>query len=85
MTQKAILDIEANYRKDILSTELEDFKTSLHYIECETSTAYNDLCTWKTSLARLPAGASKECEATTETNHTTSTQGPDPEQDENTK
>ena len=32
LTQEAnldILDIEANYRKDILPTELEDFKTSL--------------------------------------------------------
>ena len=36
LTQEAnldILDIEANYRKDILSAELEDFKTSLHCIE----------------------------------------------------
>ena len=81
MTQEAnldILDIEANYRKDIPSTELEDFRTSLHNIERETSAVYNDLCKWKTSLAKPPDGTSKECEATTELNRTTSTQNPDP-------
>ena len=31
-----ISDIEANHRKDILSTELENFKTSLHNIKHET-------------------------------------------------
>ena len=59
LTQEAyldILDIEANYRKDIPSTELEDLRTSLHNIERQTSAVYNDLCTWKTSLARHPAG-----------------------------
>ena len=88
LTQEAnldILDIEANYRKDIPSTELEDFRTSLHNIKCETSAVYNDLCTWKTSLARHPAGANKECEATTETNHTTLTQSSELEQDGDTK
>ena len=48
LTQEAILDtlhIEANYRKDILPKELEDFKTSLQNIEHETSAVYNDLCT----------------------------------------
>ena len=61
-----ILDIEVNYRKDILSTELKDIRTSLHNIECETSAVYSDLCTWKTSLTRHPAGADKECAAITE-------------------
>ena len=46
LTQEAkldILDIEAKYRKDIPSTELEDFRTSLHNMERETSAVYNDL------------------------------------------
>ena len=77
-----ILDIEANHRKDILSTELEDFKTSLYNIERETSAVYNDLCTWKTSHARPPAGANEECAATIEAKHTTLAQSPEPERDE---
>ena len=40
--------------KDIPSTELEDFKTSLHNTERETSVVHNDLCTWKTPVARHP-------------------------------
>ena len=73
LTQEAILgilDIDANYRKDIPPTELEDFKTSLQNIEHETSAVYNDLCTWKTSLARHPAGATQGYATTTESKHT---------------
>ena len=63
MTQQTdtdILDIEANYRKDIPSTELEDLKTSLHSIS---------LCTRRISLARHPAGTNKECAATRAPSH----------------
>ena len=73
LTQEAILDtldIVANYRKDILPTELADFKTSLQNIEHETSAVYNDLCTWKTSLARHPARATQGYAPTTESKHT---------------
>ena len=49
-----ILDIEAKYRKDIPSAELEDLRTSMHNIERQTSAIYNDLCKRKTPLARHP-------------------------------
>ena len=80
-----ILDIEANHRKGILSTELENFKTSLHNIKHETFAVYNDLCTWKTSYVRPPAGANEECAATLEAKYTTIAQSPEPEQDGDTK
>ena len=51
-----LLDIEVSHRTDISPTELKDFKTSLHNIERETSAVYSDLCTWKASNARPPAG-----------------------------
>ena len=47
-----LLDIEANYENDIKATELKNFKASLYNIECETSAAYTDLCTWKASNTR---------------------------------
>ena len=84
MTQQAhtdISDIKANHRKDIFFTELKNFKTSLHHIEHETSTVYSDLCTWKASQTRLPAGASEEHAAAMETKQTTLTQNPEPDQD----
>ena len=84
LTQQAntdISDIEANHRKDIFSTELKTLKTSLHHIEHETSTVYSDLCTWKASQTRPPAGASEEHAAAMETKHTTLAQSPEPDRD----
>ena len=69
LTQEAmidILDIETNHREDISPTELENFKTSLHKTSRETLAIYIDLCMWKTSHARPPAGANEECAATME-------------------
>ena len=42
-----LLDIEADHKNSIGSTELENLKISLYNIESKTSAAYNDLCTWK--------------------------------------
>ena len=72
LTQKAnidILDIEANHRKDICSTEPENLKTSLNNIEHEIYAADNYLCTWKASQTRPQAGANEECAAAMETKH----------------
>ena len=77
-----ILDIETNHRKDILSTDL---KNSLCQIELETSAIYSDLCTWKASHTRPPAGASKEHAAAVETKHTTLTKSPELNQGRDTK
>ena len=55
-----ILDIETNHSKNIFSTELKNFKLSLCQIERETSAIYSDLCTWKASHTRPPAGSSEE-------------------------
>ena len=45
-----LLDIEADHKNSIGAAELEALKISLYDIERETSTAYNDLCTWKEKL-----------------------------------
>ena len=58
LAQEAMIDIlyiEANHREDISSTELENFKTSLHNISCETLAVQIDLCIWKTTHTRPPA------------------------------
>ena len=73
-----ILDIEANHRKEIPPTELENLKTSLHNIKRETLTVYNDLRKWKTSHTRPPAGANEGYATTLEEKHTTSTLSPEP-------
>ena len=81
-----ILDIEANtFLFEICPKELQNFKTSLYNIERETSAVYSDLCTWKASHTRPPAGASKERAAAVETKHTTLAQSPEPDQDGDTK
>ena len=46
-TLRASLDY-TTFNTNMISTELEDFKTSLCNIEREMSTIYNKLCTWKT-------------------------------------
>ena len=51
------LDIETNYKNDINTTELEDFKTSLHTIKCMTAAAYMDLCTWKATNTKASVRA----------------------------
>ena len=45
---------------------------------------YNDLCIWKASHAKPPAGANEERAATVETKHTTLTGSLEPEQDRDT-
>ena len=49
-----LLDIEADHGNDIDATELEAFKLSLHNIEREMSTIYNDLCPWKVYSSMPP-------------------------------
>ena len=45
-----LIDIEADHKNSIGAAELEDLKISLYDIERKTSTAYNDLCTWKAKI-----------------------------------
>ena len=88
MTQQAntdVSDIEANHRKDISFTEFKNLKSSLYHIEHEISTVYSDLCTWKAPQTRIPPGASEEHAAAMETEHTTLTQSPEPNQDGDTE
>ena len=84
-----ILDIEAYHRedmgfsqnrdiaKDISIRQLGNFKTSIYNIERETSAIYSDLCTWKASQTRPPAGASEEHTAAVVTKHTTLAKSPE--------
>ena len=53
-------DIEASYENDIEPTELENSNASLHNIKRETSAAYTNLCTWKTSKTRSQAIVNKD-------------------------
>ena len=52
--KSSLLDLEAYYRNDINTSELEDFRSSLRNIESKASAACDDLVAWKATNSKPP-------------------------------